>query len=113
MSCTVYSFAAQRKVQSLTHDDSRGQKFAPVPGQLIGLALNGAGIERKVAAQQLGISESVLSRVIRGEDGIDFRRLWLLGDDFWSQFVELTLGHKHLGRVYRTYELPARNVVAS
>jgi hypothetical protein len=54
---------------------------------LIGLALSRANLSQKEAACEMGISESLLARQLRGDEHLSWQRLFLLPDKFFLELL--------------------------
>jgi hypothetical protein len=70
---------------------------------IVSKSLGRAGLSQKVAAADLGITESALSKQLAGTEHLSFWRMLNLGPDFWSELVDL---------ICEFHELPPRGLTA-
>lgn len=54
---------------------------------LIGLALSRANLSQKEAASDMGISESLLARQLRGDEHLSWQRMFMLPDKFFLELL--------------------------
>lgn len=82
----------------------RNAEFKRLIGRAIETALTASGIEKKVAAHQMGYgdNQASLSNWIRGEETPQFAKLWELGDRFRQELVIALASECAIGVEVRT-----------
>ena len=83
MPAEILSFAARHQVQKIAEPAA----LSPFPPNVIAGALKFAGIERKVAAPEMGMSQSQLCKVLNGKVPItmgQLQRIVTNRDAFWA-----------------------------
>lgn len=73
--------------------------------QLVATALDRAEIPVKAAAADMGISESLLHRQLKGKDHLSWQRLNLLPDRFFAELLVLIAQRRGIGAVTTTVQI--------
>lgn len=108
MTATVADRLAGVNCQSLKCGPRTGEtalQLTEPAARLIALAIDRAGLTVKAAASDMGISESLLARQLRGQEHLSWQRLNLLPDLFFRELLVLIAESRGIATVTTTLEM--------